>query len=123
MNVPAKQEILDAVCAWEGVSVAPHRFGGVEVRYGTRELGHIHGNDLADLPFPMAVRNELIQQGSAQPHHILPNSGWVSVPMNSAADVQHVIRLFRRSWELARKKKRPSSRATGPGVPEEQKKS
>lgn len=122
MNTPARQKILDAVSAWEGVSVAPHRFGGVEVRYGTRELGHIHGDDLADLPFPMAVRNELIRQGSAQPHHILPKSGWVSVPLTSAEDVQHVIALFRRSWELARQKKRFSSREYGPGGPEEQKK-
>jgi hypothetical protein len=31
------------------VTVAPHRFGGVEFRVGRRELGHLHGNRLADL--------------------------------------------------------------------------
>lgn len=123
MKRPAQQEIRDAVSAWEGVSVAPHRFGGVEFRYGRRELGHIHGDYLADLPFPMAVRNELVSHGSAQPHHILPGSGWVSVPLNSAADVHHVIELFRRSWELARRMKRTSSKANAPGVSEEQKRS
>lgn len=39
------------VASWPGVSVEPHRFGGVEFRVGRRELGHLHGSRLADLPF------------------------------------------------------------------------
>jgi hypothetical protein len=39
--------------SWPGVTVAPHRFGGIAFRIGRRELGHLHGDRLADLPFPI----------------------------------------------------------------------
>jgi Luciferase len=112
MTLSAQEQIRIAVSDWEGVTVASHRFGGIEFRYEKRELGHVHGNSLADLPFPMPVRNELIRQGLARPHHVLPESGWVSVPMKSQEDVATVIRLFRSSWELARQSKQ-TTRVTG----------
>ena len=30
----------------------------LEFRINERELGHVHGDRLADLPFPMDVRND-----------------------------------------------------------------
>jgi hypothetical protein len=50
------EAIRREVAAWPGVTVAPHRFGGVELRYGRKELGHLHGDHLADLPFPAPLR-------------------------------------------------------------------
>jgi hypothetical protein len=29
---------------WPGVTVEPHRFGGIEFREGRREIGHLHGD-------------------------------------------------------------------------------
>ncbi len=60
------------VLSWHGVTEEPHRFGGVEFRLGKRELGHLHGDYLADLPFPVRVREELVREGRALHHHILP---------------------------------------------------
>ena len=51
-----------------------HQFGGIEFRLNKRELGHIHGDCLADLPFPMSIRNELVNSGRASPRHVLPPS-------------------------------------------------
>ncbi len=68
--------ITREISSWPGVTVAPHRFGGVEFRRGRRELGHLHGSRLADLPFPVRVRDELVRDGRADPHHVLPESGW-----------------------------------------------
>jgi Family of unknown function (DUF5519) len=87
------------VGSWEGVTVSPHRFGGVEFRVGRRELGHVHGDRLADLPFPVSMRRELVATGRAEPHHILPQSGWVSVWIRRDADVDAVIDLFRLNYE------------------------
>jgi hypothetical protein len=87
------------VASWPGVTVEPHRFGGVEFRVGRRELGHLHGSRLADLPFPVKVSEQLVASGKAQPHHILPASGWVSVPIRGAQDVESVVELFRLSYE------------------------
>ena len=87
------------VASWEGVTVAPHRFGGVEFRVGRRERGHLDGSRLADLPFPVSLRNELVASGRAAPHHILPNSGWVSIWIRRDADAETVIELFRLNYE------------------------
>ena len=95
---PAAQ-IADAVTSWDGVVASPHRFGGLEFRVGRRELGHLHGSRLADLPFPPAIRNDLLATGRAERHHVLPQSGWVSVRIRDASDVQFVIELFRLNYE------------------------
>src|SRR5690242_21858935 len=84
----AKERIVSAVRGWPDVKIRPHRYGGVEFRLGKRELGHIHGDALVDIPFPKAVRNEIVAAGEAEAHHILPNSGWVSVFLRENEDVE-----------------------------------
>jgi hypothetical protein len=96
----AGEQIYDAVTAWEEVAHTPHRFGGTEFRVGHREVGHVHGDSLVDIPFPLPVRNELVESGAAEPHHILPKSGWVSIFLRNPADVDRAIQLLRRSYEL-----------------------
>jgi hypothetical protein len=94
-------QIRGELLGWPGVTVAPHRYGGVEYRLGKRELGHLHGDYLADLPFPVRVREELVAAGKAMPHHILPLSGWVSYPIRDANAVPGAIALFRLAYERA----------------------
>lgn len=101
----ARQVIEEAALAWQGVSANPHRFGGIEFRLGSRELGHLHGDVLLDAPFPTKVRDELIAAGRAQPHHVLPESGWISFRIKTAADVQAAIDLLRMSYEIASRQK------------------
>ena len=108
MSVPnAQKTITQTLTSWEGVSTAPHQFGGVEYRLGTRELGHIHGDHLVDIPFPKKVRDEIVDAGLAEPHHILPETGWVSVYLHEESDVQKVISLLHRSYQIALKQKQP----------------
>jgi hypothetical protein len=95
----AGELIRDEVSAWPGVEAVPHRFGGVEYRYGRKEMGHVHGDRLADLPLPRKVHDEVIATGRARPHHILPATGWVSCWMSSAADAPAVIELFRLQYD------------------------
>ena len=85
--------------SWPGVHSAPHRFGGLEFRHDHRELGHLHGDRLADLPFPIRVRDELIAAGRARRHHVMPESGWISRYIHSEDDVRDVIALFRMSYD------------------------
>ena len=82
------------------MSEAPHRFGGVEFMLGTREIGHLHGDRLLDVPFPKRVRDELVATDLAKPHHVLPESGWVSFFIEKEADVDAAIALLRRSHDL-----------------------
>jgi hypothetical protein len=95
------ERIAAEVLSWDGVTSAPHRFGGVEFLLGKRELGHLHGDRLADLPFPRKVRDELVESGRARPHHVLPESGWVSFWIDGEDDVPQVLELFRLSYERA----------------------
>jgi len=97
----AAKRIYDVVRSWEEIAHGPHRFGGTEFRVGRREVGHVHGDSLVDIPFPLPVRNELVQSGAAEPHHILPKSGWVSIFLRNPADVDRAIQLLSRSYELA----------------------
>jgi len=97
----AQQAIHAALTAWQGIEAQPHRFGGTEYRLGRREIGHVHGDWLVDIPFPVKVRQEVVAAGLAQPHHILPDSGWVSVFLRQPEDVVKAINLLRRSYELA----------------------
>ena len=91
--------IREEVSAWLGVEAVPHRFGGTEYRYGRKELGHVHGDRLADLPLPRKLRDQVIASGRAEPHHVLPESGWVTCRMSGSEDVAGVIELFRMQYE------------------------
>jgi hypothetical protein len=101
----AAQRIQIELLSWPHVEAHPHRFGGTEYRIGKRELGHIHGDSLVDIPFPMKVRDEVVAAGLAEPHHILPDSGWVSLYLREAADVDRTVELFHRSFDLTIKQK------------------
>lgn len=95
----AGDRIKQALLSWPGVEAVPHRFGGIEYRHGRKELGHVHGDRLADLPLPRKLHDEVIADRRAQPHHVLPQTGWVSCWMSSPDDASGVIELFRLQYE------------------------
>jgi len=97
----AQEQIAKTVISWEGVTVQPHRFGGVEYTIGKREIGHIHGDHLVDIPFPKKVRDEIVAARRAQPHHILPETGWISFYLREDGDVEKAIGLLCESFEIA----------------------
>ena len=101
----AQKTITGAVTSWTGVTSQPHRFGGVEYVIGKREVGHIHGDHLVDIPFPKKVRDEIVAAGRAQPHHILPETGWVSFYIRVDEDVEKAIALLHESYQIAQKQK------------------
>jgi hypothetical protein len=99
----AGERIKKTVSSWEMVESHQHRFGGTEFRIGSREIGHIHGDYLVDIPFPKKVRDEIVAAGEALPHHILPETGWVSFYIREETDIQKAIDLFQRSYRVALK--------------------
>jgi Family of unknown function (DUF5519) len=97
----AQKQIEQTVTSWPGMSAKAHRFGGREFNLGTREIGHIHGDHMVDIPFPVKVREELVREGKAQLHHLLPESGWISYYIRKEEDRAGAIELFERSYKLA----------------------
>ena len=97
----SRRTIVDEATSWPGVASGTQRFGGIEFRLGKREIGHLHGESLLDVPFPLSVKEELVGSGEAEEHHILPQSGWISFRIRSNDDIEHAILLLRRSFEIA----------------------
>ena len=54
------ENIKKEIMSWPYVTSSRIDLGGLEFRINERELGHVHGDCLADLPFPMDVRNDLV---------------------------------------------------------------
>jgi hypothetical protein len=88
----------DEVSTWPNVSVHPHRFGGKEFRFRKAEIGHVHTDGTLDIPFPRAVRDLLLEEGQAEEHRWVPNSGWTTFKVRREADIGHAIRLMRISY-------------------------
>jgi hypothetical protein len=93
------EKVKTELMSWPGVTSQFHRFGGTEFRINGKEMGHMHGGRFADLPFPMSIRNALVKDRKALPHHVLPNSGWVTFLINEDADITSLINLFRMQYE------------------------
>ena len=101
MDQRASERILEEVRTWSDVSITDTGRMGIQVSVGKIELGHVHGDAVAHLPFPPAERECLIIEDLAEPHPIMPNSGWVSRDLSTRADVDHAIALFRQNHTLA----------------------
>jgi hypothetical protein len=100
-----KDIILQFVKTWQGVTIGPHRFGGIEFQVNGREIGHLHGDYQADIPFTVRIRKELVESGKAFPHHIYPHSGWISYYIDDAEDVPLLLKLLRLNYDrLANKR-------------------
>ncbi|QYR21314.1 DUF5519 family protein [Paenibacillus sp. sptzw28] len=91
--------LIDQLLTWPEVTQQPHRFGGIEFRFRGKEIGHLHGDHLVDLTLPKSLRDELVISGRAQPHHMYPDSGWVSVYLTSNEDVTRAIEILRLKYE------------------------
>jgi hypothetical protein len=88
----------EEVCAWPQVSSHSHRFGGREFRFGNAEVGHMHDGAIVDIPFPRAVRDALLENGLAEEHRWVPNSGWITFHVRSEEDLSHALWLMRVSY-------------------------
>jgi hypothetical protein len=110
------EKIKKEILSWPNVTAEQHKFGGIEFLLNKREMGHIHDDRLADLPFPMKTRNDLVKSGRVSPHHVMPQSGWVSYWIEKGEeDVAAIIGLFRLRYEQLK----PKSHAKQEGKEEE----
>ena len=104
MDTTITDNIKKEIISWPGVTSNPYHFGGIEFRVNKRDMGHIHGEKLADLPFPIEIRKDLIASGKALPHIIYPESMWVSYIIRSKEDSPKIVDLFRLQYERLKRK-------------------
>ena len=82
---------------WKFVDTTYHRFGGIQFNYLGNEIGHMHGNGLVDVPLLVHQKNLYIAKEKALPHHLHPNSTWVSIPIRSTKHLRWVINILQTS--------------------------
>ena len=104
MGTIITENINKEILSWPDVICNPYRFGGIEFRVNKRDMGHIHGEKLADLPFPIEIRKDLIASGKVLPHIIYPESMWISYIIRSEEDIPKIIDLFRLQYVRLRHK-------------------
>ena len=105
MGTKITENIKEKILSWPGVTSNPYHFGGgIEFRVNKRDMGHIHGHKLADLPFPIEIRKQLIASGKVLPHIIYPESMWVSYIIHNEEDVPKIVDLFRLQYERLKNK-------------------
>ncbi|MCJ2088142.1 DUF5519 family protein [Methylobacterium sp. E-005] len=92
-------ELAEAISRWPGVAAfthwelgSPGVVDGAEFHIGDPELGHIHLDGTAHIPFGSAISALLVQDKMGR----TPSWGrdWITYPVRSSKDVQHAAWLF-----------------------------
>jgi hypothetical protein len=94
LDLPPSEKIRKELLSWKGVTMHEHNFVTIMFYVGGIEMGHLHGDSIADLKFPAKISKKLVKEGYVSPHHIIPKSGWVSHEIRDNTDVEKVIELF-----------------------------
>jgi hypothetical protein len=96
----ASRQIIDEATSWPGVTAQPGSRGELSLRYGRREIGHLHGDRTAHFGFPKAVGAELKAQGRIGPHPVFPDKvAWGARRIASDEDIREVIELLRLNYD------------------------
>jgi Family of unknown function (DUF5519) len=102
MTEPRKAShwITDEVTSWPGVTAADGRRGEFAFKIGPRQLGHLHGDHAAHLPFPKDVWQVLYDEGRIDYHPVFPGKpGHASRRIENDADVRDVIAMIRMNYD------------------------
>jgi hypothetical protein len=95
---PARLRAMSAIEAtvgqWPDMEVRVHRLGGIGFFHHGKESSHIHGNGLLDCRVGRETRDALVSAGRALPHHLFPQSGWVSFWIENEGDVGPALELI-----------------------------
>jgi hypothetical protein len=103
---PPSEKIKQELLSWKGVILHEHNFVTIFFYVEEAEMGHLHGDSIADLKFPAKVSKKLVKERYVSQHHVIPKSAWVSHEIrDNNKDVEKVIELFRLQYDRLRKQK------------------
>lgn len=91
------EKLKEELAGWPHVSVRA-ALAGPNFRFGTAEIGHVHIGGIVDIPFTRSIRNALVEEGLAEQHRWVPNSGWVTFHVHGDQDLRHTLWLMRLSY-------------------------
>jgi hypothetical protein len=92
------KKLEEIIVSWPKISARPHQFSAREFRFGNAEVGHVHRGGIVDIPFPRSFRDVLLEEGLAEEHQWVPDSGWVTFRVRTEKDFEHAVWLMRLSY-------------------------
>ena len=96
----ASERITEEVTSWPGVAAGPGSRGEFAFKVGGREIGHLHGDQVAHLGFPKQVWADLFEQGRIDYHPVFPGrAGFGARRIETESDVADVVSLMRLNYE------------------------
>lgn len=104
--------VVETIASWEYIRVKQFPHDVKTFQLGPCEIGHIHPDGFIDIVFPRPLRNQLIREERAKPHHIYPRSEWISLDLNSESDIENILWVLRLSYlyHMAHIQQLPASR-------------
>ncbi len=91
-------DIEAEVLSWKGTSVSLHKYGGLQFNWNGKEIGHIHSNGVLDIRFSQKIKQQLMEEGRINDHHVFTNSGWISFYVMKKEDVKYANRLLKMAY-------------------------
>jgi RNA polymerase sigma-70 factor, ECF subfamily len=94
----AAERIIGEALRWPGVARAGGHFGSVVLRVGRRELGHLHGDAVVDVPLPSDLPDRLVPDKALEEQRG-HDPGWMRVPLDGEDAVRQALALLRANYE------------------------
>src|SRR5919109_1052617 len=97
------QNLQEFILKLQGVSQAPHRFGGTEFQYNGLEFMHSHGQSFLDIRLSKEDQMKVLNDKIALPHRFAPQAGWISFPLRNQKDLENAKLLVQLAYDNAKK--------------------
>jgi len=101
---PLIKKIIQMVTDWPEIEKRTHLYGGTEFVIFNKNIGHIHGNGILDLPFRHTLREKLMQRGMADLHPFANKMQWLSIRVSSIEDIVKARKMLLISYWMKAKK-------------------
>jgi predicted DNA-binding protein (MmcQ/YjbR family) len=99
---PAMLDSLDnieaEVLSWPGTNTTLHKYGGMQFNYNGHEIGHVHSNGILDIRFSRKTKQQLMDEGRVNDHHVFDKSGWISFYIRGKEDADNAVELLRMAY-------------------------
>ncbi|MHA4895386.1 luciferase domain-containing protein [Pedobacter sp. PWIIR3] len=93
-------EIENEVLSWEDTYTSLHKYGGLQFNAKGKEIGHLHGNGLLDIPYSRKAKALLLKDGRVEAHHVFRQSGWISFNIINYDDKRYAVELLEIAYNL-----------------------
>ncbi|TNE45657.1 MAG: MATE family efflux transporter [Deltaproteobacteria bacterium] len=89
------EQLVSEVGHWDDFAVGTARRNTLSFRVKEREIAHLHPDGRLDLPFPPALRDELLRAREVEHHEQHHNSCWVTRKVENKTDLERARWLLR----------------------------